>query len=215
MESAIKSPTQPTNLLTFLLGQPETISFNDGYNEDPTWFSPSLLFLVSAESSTSHCLTFGRLKHLVKAIASGLRKRGLQPGDRLLLTSPDNVYMPVMMLATIAAGGIFVGRRPDYTAEQQATAIKHCEPTLVLAYKGFQEVAAKAIQLADVTAHLISYDHLSFEFPPGPTHNLGDPVYPVSLDRFVDHEGAQSFQWATFQADADPEATVLIVFTTG
>lgn len=61
----------------------------------------------------------------------------------------ENVFLSVLILATIAAGGIFVGRDPDHSAEQQAAIIKHCQPTFLLVYCGLEGVATEAIRKAD------------------------------------------------------------------
>ena len=208
MESNIEA-SSPTNLLTSLLGQPASLSFCDG---EPVWFSSSLLFLVSAKCPAARCLTFQQLKYLVKSLASGLRKKGFQPGDRLLLVSPENIYMPVFLLATIAAGGIFVGRRPDDSAAQQAIIIKHCEPAFIVAYLGFEGIAAQGARLADVNAQIFSYDDESFDPNPSPNYGCGRSV---SCSKILDNAGASNFRWRSFETEADMETTALIIFTTG
>ena len=208
MECNIKTPS-PTNLLTSLLGEPESPSFGD---ENPVWFSSSLLFLVSARCPAARCLTFERLKYLVKSLASGLRKKGLKPGDRLLFVSPETIYMPVFLLATIAAGGIFVGRRPDFSAAQEAIIIKHCEPAFIVAYLGFEGIAAQGARLANVDAQIFSYDDESFEPHPSPNYGYGGSV---SCSKILDSVGASTFRWRTLETEADMETTALIVYTTG
>ena len=61
----------------------------------------------------------------------------------------ENVFLSVLILATIAAGGIFVDRDPDHSAEQQAAIIKYCQPTFLPVYCGLEGVATEAVRKAD------------------------------------------------------------------
>ncbi|KAL6717546.1 hypothetical protein ACLMJK_005461 [Lecanora helva] len=208
----VKAASNPINILTFLLGQPETPSFHDGYNDNPSWFSPSLQFLVSGSNPEASPLTFEQLKYLVKSLAAGLRKNGLQPGDRLLFISPEHMFMPVMLLATIAAGGIFVGRSPYCPAEQQAIVLKQCDPVFIVTYTGFEDTVAEAARVADNDAQICAFDDDPFINDLRPHFGY---AHSVSTRGFLDSKGASSFRWKTLQTEADAETTALIIYTTG
>ena len=212
MDSVSNFPIPPTNLLTYLLGQPETTSFDNGLSKNPVWFSTSLPFLVSAKSPIIKSVDFDRLKHLVKSLASGLRKNGLQPGDRLLLISPENIYIPVMMLATIAAGGIFVGCRSDFSKSQQVTLIKHCEPAFVLSCTECERFAADTVRFENISAQIFHYDDDSFDLTAFKVAEKGGRRSWLEL---MDDDNAASFRWSEFHTKEDLETTALIVYTTG
>ena len=50
--------------------------------------------------------TYGGLRTAVRRTAGGLRARGLQPGERVMLRLGNTADFPVLFLATIAAGGV-------------------------------------------------------------------------------------------------------------
>ena len=156
--------------------------------------------------------TFERMKELVKRLASGLGKAGFKAGDRLMVIAPDNIYNPVIMLATIAAGGIFVGLDPDFVVEQQAGIIKHCGPTFILARKEVGTVVSSAVGLAGKPgARLYFWDDALFQYQ-----------VPFSDTKTFEHQhtllnpqGGPSFQWKTFETEEDAETTALIIYTPG
>lgn len=76
------------------------------------------LLLASAAATPDHpCLTDGvtgetftyaSVERCVLALAGQLRRRGFQPGDRLALIDPASPASVMMLLATLAAGGVAV-----------------------------------------------------------------------------------------------------------
>ena len=50
----------------------------------------------------------------------GLRAHGFKNGDRLLIFSGNNIFLPVVIIGTIMAGGIFTGANPGYVARELA-----------------------------------------------------------------------------------------------
>lgn len=59
-------------------------------------------------------MTYGQLKEAVDNVASGLRRLGLQPGDRIGIWSPNNVEWVLTQFATAKAGLIQVNINPAY-----------------------------------------------------------------------------------------------------
>ena len=205
------APSMLPNLLTFLLGEPNSLSLQFSGTEDPPWFSTDLKCLVSAKSEGTTFHTFQNLKRLVKSFASGLRQAGFANGDRLLAITPENIDLPIVMLGTIAAGGVFLCQRPSLTIEEQAAAMKHYEPSFVLAYEGSENATFRASRLADIEIRLYLYgDNFSQGLPA--SHLMGRtflPDWTVLLDR----TGSDTFQWMTFRAPNDSETSALITFT--
>ena len=52
----------------------------------------------------------------IRRFAAGLRKAGLQPGDRVLLFSGNSLFCPIVLLGIVMAGGIFTGANPGFVA---------------------------------------------------------------------------------------------------
>ena len=196
------------NLLTFLLGEPDRHAFENILGEEPAWFSPGLTCIVSAKSRGMESLTFAMLKHLTKAFASGLRKSGFAPGDRLLAITPETTDLPVILLGTIAAGGIFLCQRPGLSLEALAATFRSYEPSFVVVSKGHERLAKLASRIADIEARLyVHEDKFSNEL-----QSLnGLPHW----GRLLDRGGADAFRWTTFKTSEDAHFSALITFTSG
>ena len=206
-------PTVSTfHLLTYLLGEPDSISIDNRETVSPHWFSPDLLFCVSASAPKIKSYTFGQLKRYVKELASGLRRAGLQDGDRLMLFAPDSLYVPLVMLATLAAEGIFVTRGIDSTAKQQAHFIEHAEPKIVLAHEGYEETAMEAARMAGqgrirpYTFGALAHSEEIFK-----TLANGFDNWNMLFDRI----NGPKFHWHRHLNPAEMNKTILIEYTSG
>ena len=196
------------NVLTYLLGNPESSSFDTGKRANPSWFTPDLPVLRSSSQPEVKTYTFAELKAQVKALGSGLRKAGLQDGAQLILFSSDNVEYPLLILGTWAAGGIFVSRRVDYTVAQQAEFIKHVEPKIVIAEAAYIDTATEAVRIA-----YPSFDSI-FEIdellPRSPLNDVSR-----SWKSLLDHTDGPSYAWPRISTREQMESTILIEYTSG
>lgn len=76
----------------------------------PTATLPDTPLLLSTTPSPHHpSLTLSSYRYLSQCFAAGLLHSvpEFRPGDRVMLISPNSVYMPVVFMGTIMAGGIF------------------------------------------------------------------------------------------------------------
>ena len=199
---------KPSNTLTVLLGEPESNDFSIEQHTNPPWFTPDLPALCSSSHPAEQRYTFAELKAQVKALGSGLRKAGLQGGDRLILMSTDSVYVPLFMLGTWAAGGIFVARGVDYTASQQADFIKHAKPKVVVAISANMDTATEAVRLADPSFKSI-YE-LDDIHSTSQKDNRGLP-----WKKLLDHAGGPNYAWPKISNAEQMETTILIEYTSG
>lgn len=156
--------------------------------------------------------TFEQLKDLVKTLASCLRRAGLDPGARLIAIGAESTYISVIMLATIAAGGIFAGCDPKFGAAQQSAIIRDCEPALVLAQKGADEgKIAMAMNIAGVpNARLFSWDETLFQYSTLRRDRVFERQHTL-----LDFRRGPSLQWKTFETEEDAESTAVIIYTSG
>ncbi|KAJ3546054.1 hypothetical protein NM208_g2201 [Fusarium decemcellulare] len=81
---------------------------------------PNKPILIDADRPDAHSLTKTQLRLLSKQIALGLIKAGLGQGDRVLVFSSNNVYLPSVFLGVLMSGGIFSGANPGFTARELA-----------------------------------------------------------------------------------------------
>jgi acyl-CoA synthetase (AMP-forming)/AMP-acid ligase II len=121
---AIKTPHRVSSggLFEWLLGGDHARIGNDVAIEDIT------------PGATHYSLTYGELRSLVLRLASGLRKAGLKPGDRVLLAAPNCIFYTTVMIAVITAGGSFLGASNSRTAEEYQHWTNTFEPSFILVH---------------------------------------------------------------------------------
>ncbi|KAF8247393.1 amp dependent CoA ligase [Wilcoxina mikolae CBS 423.85] len=72
----------------------------------------------------SRSLTGAQCKDIICRLAKGLRDAGLKKGDVVMLHSFNDINYPLIVLGTIAAGGIWTGSNPAYTPAELAHHIR-------------------------------------------------------------------------------------------
>ncbi|KAF1997783.1 acetyl-CoA synthetase-like protein [Amniculicola lignicola CBS 123094] len=82
--------------------------------DNPKYDLDSPMYLDAANPSRSISARQGRV--LVRKLAAGLRSQGLKKGDAVVVASFNDLYYPILALGIIAAGGVFTGANPGYTA---------------------------------------------------------------------------------------------------
>ncbi|KAG0650146.1 4-coumarate-ligase isoform 6 [Hyphodiscus hymeniophilus] len=104
-------PLDLCSFQTYLLGQPGSV------------LSDKVAFL-DADRPDTHYLTQKTFRLWCQRLAIGLRKAGLEEGDRVLLFSGNNIWFPVVFVGVLMAGGIFTGANPGYVARELAYQLK-------------------------------------------------------------------------------------------
>jgi acyl-CoA synthetase (AMP-forming)/AMP-acid ligase II len=66
----------------------------------------------------SRSISARQARTLARQLAAGLKKLGLQKGDCVSIHSFNDIYYPIFFLGVIAAGGIYAGTNPGYTAHE-------------------------------------------------------------------------------------------------
>lgn len=82
-------------------------------------FNPSAIAFI--DSSTGASLSYGDLKRQVFCLAAGLTSFGVQPGDVVLILSPNSMSFGVTLLAIMACGAIVTTTNPLNTSSEIAT----------------------------------------------------------------------------------------------
>ncbi|KAF8544633.1 hypothetical protein BDD12DRAFT_814991 [Trichophaea hybrida] len=81
---------------------------------DSPWYDLNKTIYISA-NDPSRSLTGAQCKDIICRLAKGLRDAGLRKGDVVMLHSFNDINYPLIVLGTIAAGGIWTGSNPAYT----------------------------------------------------------------------------------------------------
>ena len=196
------------NVLTWLLGNPGSGSFNNGNRANQSWFEPDIPVLRSSSQPEGKSFTFAEVKTQVKALGSGLRNAGIQNGDRLILMSSDCVEFAILMLATWAAGGIFIARGVDYTAAQQADFLRHAEPKILIVESAYMSTAAETVRLVHPrVVDIYELDQKQSRTPP--------ILDCRSWNSLLDFTGGSSYEWPRISTKEQMECTILIEYTSG
>ncbi|PGH14495.1 hypothetical protein AJ79_02988 [Helicocarpus griseus UAMH5409] len=106
----------------------------------PTWIfeSPSGTLddqkplLIDPTRPDSQYLTLAGYRLWAQRLAAGLKAAGLQPRDRVLLYSGNNIFFPVVFMGVIMAGGIFTAANPTFTRRELAYQLKDSGATFLL-----------------------------------------------------------------------------------
>ncbi|KAF5578822.1 4-coumarate ligase [Fusarium subglutinans] len=99
-------PIPEVDLLTYIF---------DSWSEESQQASLDKPLYVEAHDSTQQ-LNKAQLKHMVESIAAGLRNTlKIRDGDVVLGFCENSILYPAVILASIAAGGVFTGANPTYT----------------------------------------------------------------------------------------------------
>jgi acyl-CoA synthetase (AMP-forming)/AMP-acid ligase II len=125
--SVVKGPSVPipnTDITSFLLDG--ILDRSSSPDLSPQFTEP---FIYSAEDPESQRLSLVDFKYWVKCFASGLQSAGLEKGDRVMLVSPNYVHCMVIVLGTIAAGGIICTSQPDFKAREYTEQFRRDTPT--------------------------------------------------------------------------------------
>ena len=96
-------------------------------DDDPDKIALAVLGLARAER-----WSYGRLKAAVLGTATGLRRAGLKPGDRVLMRLGNTVEFPIAYLGAIAAGLVPLPTSAALTEPEVAAIIANITPGAIL-----------------------------------------------------------------------------------
>ena len=82
--------------------------------------------------------TWGQLREQVQRIAAGLRKRGVQRGDRVVAYMPNMPETVAAFLAVASLGAVWSSCSPDFGARSVVDRFAQIEPKVLLAVDGYR-----------------------------------------------------------------------------
>ncbi|PWY77496.1 acyl-CoA synthetase [Aspergillus heteromorphus CBS 117.55] len=117
-----------------------------------------------ADRPDTHYFTPHDFRLWSQRFAAGLRRSGLQPGDRVLLFSGNDLFFPVVFLGVVMAGGIFSGANPTYVARELAFQLQDSGAKYLICAEGSLETGIKAARLAGVNRdRVFAFSNAVFE----------------------------------------------------
>lgn len=154
-------------------------------------------------ANPSNLLTHSDFRLYSQRLAAGLIKNGLQPGDRVLLFSSNNLFFPVIIMGIIIAGGIFTGANPGFVERELAYQLSDCEAKFLLCGEESLEVGIKAAGKAGLgRENIFVFDDVCKENYEGKGGVKGIRSWWELLES---EEVGRKFQW---KEDFDPKETI-------
>ncbi|KAE8147723.1 acetyl-CoA synthetase-like protein [Aspergillus avenaceus] len=95
----------------------------------------------------THYFTTHDFRLWCQRFAAGLRKAGLQPGDRVLLFSGNDLFFPVVFMGVIMAGGVFTGANPTYVARELAFQLQDSGATYLICAENSLDTGIEAARI--------------------------------------------------------------------
>lgn len=103
---------------------------------------------AEAARPDTHYFTTHDFRLWSQRFAAGLRKSGLQPGDRVLLFSGNDLFFPVVFMGVIMAGGVFSGANPTFVARELAYQLEDSGARYLICADTSLDTGIEAAQMA-------------------------------------------------------------------
>ncbi|KAA8621779.1 4-coumarate-CoA ligase 2 [Pyrenophora tritici-repentis] len=123
--------------------------------ESPTAPLPNQPAYISCESPEKYQISLPEYRLYAQRFASGLRRMGLQPGERVLLFSGNTLFFPSVVMGIIMAEGIFTGANPTYVARELAYQLKDSGARYLLCAENGLDTGIAAAKEAGMAASQI------------------------------------------------------------
>lgn len=155
-------------------------------------------------------LTYEEFYERVLKCARGLRKSGMQPGDKVAIFSENRLGWAISDFAVQSAGGVTVPIYATNTGKQAAYVLNHCEAKIVFCSTKaqYEKLLAVKEDLPDVEL-VIAYERFmgDMSFPVFTQYQLSEVSTPMSNEDLELIEG---------QIDAiTPDDIITIIYTSG
>lgn len=185
--------------------------------DSPTVELPQTPAYISAAEPDKYFLTLHDYRLYSQRLASGLRRSGLQPGDRVLLFSGNTLFFPSVVMGIMMAEGIFTGANPTYVARELAYQLKDSGAKYLICAEAILDTGLAAAKEAGLTADRI------FLFDDG-TATFNDTNAPKTTDigtiqpwtNLLDSaENGAKYHWANLSTPEELDRVVALNYSSG
>lgn len=183
----------------------------------PTENLPDDLLFVDTAAPECFQLTVHSLRLWSKRLAVGLKHQGLQKGDRVLVFCRNNIFLPVIFLGILMAGGIYVPANPKSVARELAFQLDDAEPRFLISEEYYLDIVLEGIKSAKAKSLLRETIFV--------LHRDYDESISKSQETFrgMKHwfsilsppEMAGPFNWETGQHGIGPNDTAVLLYSSG
>ncbi|KAJ5752848.1 hypothetical protein N7520_009765 [Penicillium odoratum] len=166
---------------------------------------------IEAARPETHYLTLHDYRLWSQRFATGLLKSGLQPGDRVLLFSGNDLFFPVVLMGIAMAGGIFSGANPTYVARELAFQLQDSGAKYLLCASASLDTGIEAAALAGLPRKNV------YVFDSGVYDNISNAQKgcPYWGDLIAPAEEGEGFAWEELSTPELADRTLVLNYSSG
>jgi 4-coumarate--CoA ligase len=158
----------------------------------------------------THYLTRDQFRLWAQRFALGLRRSPhFKPGDRVLLFSGNDLFVPVVFMGVLCAGGIFSGANPTFVARELAHQLKDSGATYLLCADGSIDTGIEAARLAGLDQERVFVYNASIYDDASVNSSRDVKGCRYWSELVAPAEDARSFQWDDLTHPDEAKTTTL------
>ncbi|KZM20837.1 4-coumarate--CoA ligase [Ascochyta rabiei] len=204
IQSRWNIPVAPVSLPTFIF-------------DSPHGELPKTAAYLSAVEPDKHFLSLDDYRLYAKRLASGLRRAGLQPGERVLLFSGNTLFFPSVIMGVIMAEGVFTGANPTYVARELAYQLKDSGAKyLICAEASLDTGLAAALEVGMAADRVFIFDDGTATFEGRKVEKdtqLGRVRHWTSL--LDTEQNGHTYAWPDLKTPEELDRTVALNYSSG
>ena len=201
VQSRFSTPVPNVSLPTWLFGSPTA----------PLPNSPPIYY--SAEDPDHEHLSLADYRLWSQRLASGLRRRGIRYGDRVMLFSGNNIFFPIVIMGVVMSGAIFTGANPAFSVRELTHQLKDADCSCLLTSQAGLRTALFAAQARNLPKDRIYV----FESAGVLAGKRIDDTQGIKhwTKLLTDAKSASNFAWNHFQNEKQCHATAALNYSSG
>ena len=186
--------------------------------KSPTHALGSQRCFSEAARPDTHYFTRDTFRLWAQRFALGLqRSKHFQKGDRILLFSGNDLFVPVVFMGILCAGGIFTGANPTFVARELAHQLRDSGATYVLCADGSIDTGIEAARLAglDPSERVFVYNASIYDDQGTTKSRPGIKGCKYWSELVAPAEDAKGFQWDNLTGPGECDKTLALNYSSG
>lgn len=166
--------------------------------------------LIDAERP-ERALSLDEYRRLSRRVAVGLLRLGLQPEDRVVCFSRNELCYPALLMGTIMAGGILTPANPAYNAHELGHLMQYVEARVLFTNRHLLPTALEAAEQAGLSRDRV------FVFDDDIIDGTGSPEGDIQhwQTMVASDEDGSNFRYKGLLSKRKYNSTIMIMFTSG
>ena len=173
---------------------------------------PDKLAFADAANPEAYHMSREEFRQWSLRFAKGLLDSGkFKKGDRLLLFSANNLFVPVVFMGTLCAGGIFTGANPTYTPRELAHQLRDSDSSILLCSDASIDTGIEAAKQANLDPSRV------FVFNSAVYDGKSTPMKGCNYwsDLLASPSSAKSFKWDDLSKPGEENTTLALNYSSG